>query len=244
MTDTERDQIDQDAQIFMRTCSDAIKQLRAEAEKNVISTQVKEHRGAILNLIEEYLKGICKLYSEQRAIRVKRVVDRKRLSRLEPEQHSRSSMQQSPVTEKTEEEKEPMEETSEKVLSEVAEDSVSTWEEAKVEDELSPEEIQMFEQENQRLVSEMSNLVDEVRKIEGKVVEISRLQEIFAEKVLQQETEIDNIHQLVVGATENVKEGNEDIREAIKNNAGFRVWILFFLVMCSFSLLFLDWYDS
>lgn len=33
-------------------------------------------------------------------------------------------------------------------------------------------------------------------------------------------------------------------RKAIKNNAGFRVWILFFLVMCSFSLLFLDWYDS
>uniref|UniRef100_A0A7N6BCA7 Syntaxin-18 n=1 Tax=Anabas testudineus TaxID=64144 RepID=A0A7N6BCA7_ANATE len=174
MTDSERDQIDQDAQIFMRTCSEAIKQLRNEAEKRVTSAQIKEHRVAVLDLIEMYLKGVCKLYSEQRAIRVKR----------------------------------------------------------------------MFEQENQRLVSEMNSLVDEVRQIEGKVVEISRLQEIFAEKVLQQETEIDSIHQLVVGATENVKEGNEDIREAIKNNAGFRVWILFFLVMCSFSLLFLDWYDS
>ncbi|KAB1282932.1 Syntaxin-18 [Camelus dromedarius] len=101
-----------------------------------------------------------------------------------------------------------------------------------------------FEQENQRLIGEMNSLFDEVRQIEGKVVEISRLQEIFTEKVLQQEAEIDNIHQLVVGATENIKEGNEDIREAIKNNAGFRVWVLFFLVMCSFSLLFLDWYDS
>lgn len=30
MTDNERDQIDQDAQIFMRTCSEAIKQLRSE----------------------------------------------------------------------------------------------------------------------------------------------------------------------------------------------------------------------
>uniref|UniRef100_A0A8C5E8Q3 Syntaxin-18 n=1 Tax=Gouania willdenowi TaxID=441366 RepID=A0A8C5E8Q3_GOUWI len=174
MTDNERDQIDQDAQIFMRTCAEAIKQLRNEVEKQVMSAQVKEHRGAVLDLIEVYLKGVCKLYSEQRAIRVKR----------------------------------------------------------------------MFEQENQRLISEMNSLVDEVRQIEGKVVEISRLQEIFSEKVLQQETEIDSIHQLVVGATENVKEGNEDIREAIKNNAGFRVWILFFLVMCSFSLLFLDWYDS
>uniref|UniRef100_A0A667XFB1 Syntaxin-18 n=1 Tax=Myripristis murdjan TaxID=586833 RepID=A0A667XFB1_9TELE len=210
MTDNERDQIDQDAQIFMRTCSEAIKQLRNECVCcQVTSAQVKEHRGAVLDLIEMYLKGVCKLYSEQRAIRVKRVVDKKRLS-----------------------------------VSEVLDNSVNLWEESRVEDELSPEEIQMFEQENQRLVSEMSSLVDEVRQIEGKVVEISRLQEIFAEKVLQQETEIDNIHQLVVGATENVKEGNEDIREAIKNNAGFRVWILFFLVMCSFSLLFLDWYDS
>uniref|UniRef100_A0A674EFG7 Syntaxin-18 n=1 Tax=Salmo trutta TaxID=8032 RepID=A0A674EFG7_SALTR len=223
MTDNERDQIDQDAQIFMRTCSEAIKQLRSE--------------------------GVCKLYSEQRAIRVKRVVDKKRLSRLEPEHHhSRVVVEKSPQVEHHSEEKTSKEESSsgERSVMEVPENNVSLWEEGqgRVDDELSPEEMQMFEQENQRLVSEMSNLVDEVRQIEGKVVEISRLQEIFAEKVLMQETEIDSIHQLVVGATENVKEGNEDIREAIQNNAGFRVWILFFLVMCSFSLLFLDWYDS
>ncbi|XP_035517821.1 syntaxin-18 [Morone saxatilis] len=241
MTDNERDQIDQDAQIFMRTCSEAIKQLRNEAEKQVTSAQIKEHRGAVLDLIEMYLRGVCKLYSEQRAIRVKRMVDKKRLSRLAPEHHSK--VERAPEVEPTEE-KTVKEESTEKSVSEVLDNPVNLWEEGRAEDELSPEEIQMFEQENQRLVSEMNSLVDEVRQIEGKVVEISRLQEIFAEKVLHQETEIDSIHQLVVGATENVKEGNEDIREAIKNNAGFRVWILFFLVMCSFSLLFLDWYDS
>ncbi|XP_026860511.2 syntaxin-18 [Electrophorus electricus] len=236
MTDSERDQIDQDAQIFMRTCSEAIKQLRTDAEKRVISVQMKEHRGAVLDLVDIYLKGVCKLYSEQRAIRVKRVVDKKRLSRLEPEQRGKVEKTPSEDMERT-----PHEENNGNTVSV---GGVDLWEDNKVEDELSPEEIQMFEQENQRLVNEMDSLVDEVRQIEGKVVEISRLQEIFAEKVLQQETEIDHIHQLVVGATENVKEGNEDIREAIKNNAGFRVWILFFLVMCSFSLLFLDWYDS
>ncbi|XP_037534525.1 syntaxin-18 [Nematolebias whitei] len=241
MTDSERDQIDQDAQIFMRTCSDAIKQLRSEVEKQTTSAQVKEHRGAVLDIIEMYLTGVCKLYSEQRAIRVKRLVDKKRLSKLTPE-HSRKV--EKTVEVEPAEEKIIQEETVEKNASEVQNNSINLWEEGRVEDELSPEEIQMFEQENKRLVSEMNSLVDEVRQIEGKVVEISRLQEIFAEKVLQQESEIDNIHELVVGATENVKDGNEDIREAIKNNAGFRVWILFFLVMCSFSLLFLDWYDS
>uniref|UniRef100_A0AAY5JXC2 Syntaxin-18 n=1 Tax=Esox lucius TaxID=8010 RepID=A0AAY5JXC2_ESOLU len=249
MTDNERDQIDQDAQIFMRTCSEAIKQLRSEADKQVISTQIREHRSAVLDLIEMYLKGVCKLYSEQRAIRVKRVVDRKRLECLILTNILSISFSISFMTLCLHDKYSlsvvaPCHE--ERGVADLQENSMSLWEEGqgRVEDELSPEEMQMFEQENQRLVSEMSSLVDEVRQIEGKVVEISRLQEIFAEKVLMQETEIDSIHQLVVGATENVKEGNEDIREAIKNNAGFRVWILFFLVMCSFSLLFLDWYDS
>ncbi|CAL1608600.1 unnamed protein product [Knipowitschia caucasica] len=236
MTDSERDQIDQDAQIFMRTCSEAIRNLRHE-EKKMSSAQTRDHRGVVLDLIEAYLRGVCKLYSEQRAVRVKRVVDKKRLSRLLPEFYKRE------VKPTVKLNAEASEETSEPSVSEV-DLTGDLCDEAREEDELSPEEMQMFEQENQKLVSEMNSLVDEVKQIEGKVVEISRLQEIFAEKVLQQETEIDNIHQLVVGATENVKEGNEDIREAIKNNAGFRVWILFFLVMCSFSLLFLDWYDS
>ncbi|XP_003224195.1 syntaxin-18 [Anolis carolinensis] len=247
MTDTERDQIDQDAQTFMRTCADAIQQLRTEAHKDIHSPQVKQHREAVLDFIGDYLKRVCKLYSEQRAIRVKRVVDKKRLSRLEPEQSNKSKTSSSETTVQT-----SSDELEEKSVCEISKDknvidehaNFGLWGDSKGEDELSPEEIQMFEQENQRLVGEMNSLFDEVRQIEGKVVEISRLQEIFTEKVLQQDVDIDNIHQIVVGATENIKEGNEDIREAIKNNAGFRVWILFFLVMCSFSLLFLDWYGS
>ncbi|XP_052416434.1 syntaxin-18-like [Carassius gibelio] len=79
MTDSKRDQIDQDAQIFMRTCADAIGQLRSDMGKQVVSAQVRDHRAAVLDLIEAYLRGVCKLYSEQRAVRVKRVVDKKRL---------------------------------------------------------------------------------------------------------------------------------------------------------------------
>ncbi|XP_077656570.1 syntaxin-18-like isoform X1 [Urocitellus parryii] len=56
MTDAERDQIDQDAQIFMRTCSEAIQQLRTEAHKEIHSQQVKEHRTALLDFIQDYLK--------------------------------------------------------------------------------------------------------------------------------------------------------------------------------------------
>ncbi|KAL8207629.1 UNVERIFIED_CONTAM: hypothetical protein K2H54_060125 [Gekko kuhli] len=91
MTDTERDQIDQDAQIFMRTCAEAIQQLRTEAHKDIHSPQVKQHREAVLDFIEDYLKRVCKLYSEQRAIRVKRVVDKKRLLSVEETESSSDS---------------------------------------------------------------------------------------------------------------------------------------------------------
>ncbi|KAA0709811.1 Syntaxin-18 [Triplophysa tibetana] len=226
MTDNERDQIDQDAQTFMRTCADAIGQLRSEKDRQVVSAQVKDHRAAVLDLIEVYLKGVCKLYSEQRAVRVKRVVDKKRLSRLEPE----TPCKDKPQTD--------VEDNNDKSVSD---SNVDLWEDSRVEDDLSPEEIQMFEQENQRLVGEMNSLLDEVRHIEGKVVEISRLQEIFTEKVLQQDTEIDNIHQLVVGATENVCVRVCFILNfALQNATALRVWQLYGLSPACVSLWFLS----
>ncbi len=36
------------------------------------------------------------------------------------------------------------------------------------------------------MLDHMSSLVDEVKSIEGKVIEITKLQELFSEKVLQQ----------------------------------------------------------
>ena len=43
-----------------------------------------------------------------------------------------------------------------------------------------------FEQENQLIYSELNSVADEVKQIEGKVVEISQLVDVFSEKILQQ----------------------------------------------------------
>lgn len=47
----------------------------------------------------------------------------------------------------------------------------------------------------------------------GGVCSVCLLTGFTLPSVLPQEADIDSIHQLVVGATENIKEGNEDIRE-------------------------------
>lgn len=64
----------------------------------------------------------------------------------------------------------------------------------------------------------------------------------FMPQVTLQQHNIDRIVNAVVGATENVKDANEQIKQAIQRNAGLRVWSLFFLLVMSFALLFLDWY--
>ena len=102
----------------------------------------------------------------------------------------------------------------------------------------------MFEQENEKMYQDLMNLKDDIQQIETKVVKIAELQEIFTEKVLQQRDDIDTIAANAVAATENVKDGNEELRRAIQRNASVRVYVLFFLLVMSFTLLFLDWYNE
>lgn len=51
------------------------------------------------------------------------------------------------------------------------------------EDDLSPEDIQMFESENTQLYNELKGLSEEVEQIEKNVTEIAKLQDLFTEKV-------------------------------------------------------------
>ncbi|KAL4231583.1 Syntaxin-18 [Mactra antiquata] len=246
MTDAEREKIDTEAQNIIKKCQDNLQTVKKNAEAEKVHPQVKEHREYVLALINSYLKVVCKIYSEQRAVRVKRVVDKKRISRIEPErrlsrQYSRnsdtdniSSNAQLPSTSSGNT-------ASPKVIQRVP-SQTPNYDDS--DDDISPEEAQMFEQENKAMYDEMNSLSEEISKIQGKVVEIASLQEIFTEKVLQQEEDIVKIADTAVFTTENIKEGNEEIREAMKKNAGFRVWILFFILVLTFSLLFLDWYSG
>ncbi|GIX93480.1 syntaxin-18 [Caerostris darwini] len=243
MTDSERDKIDNDAQTFMQMCVEVIKTLRKEVKKTT-SHQTKEHQEAVVSLIDQYLKAVCKIYSGQKAIRVKQAVDRQKMLRLESDFKKSKSLdnEDKPISETTRTEETSVA-TPQKESPQNPSLSPSYLSTNSPDVDFSPEELQMFEEENQRLYEDMNTLVDEVREIEGKVVEIGRLQEILSEKVLQQDQDINRISDTVMGTTENIKEGNEELRQAMKRNAGLRVYILFFLIVLSFSLLFLDWYS-
>lgn len=239
MTDDDRDQIDVGAQQIMTKCSQLLKELKREVADTELSQQNQEHREIMLLLIENFLKDVCKIYSEQKAIRVKRAIEFRKVARLEVD--SKRSLNSTIRPESPAPSKKELEvNKSSMTISEMDNEGTNSL---NVEGELSPEDIQMFESENEQLFNELNTLTEEVKQIESKVVHIAELQEVFTEKVLEQDKDLDRLMTTVVGTTENVKEANEQIRQAIQRNAGLRVWILFFLLVMSFTLLFLDWYN-
>lgn len=82
MSDEKRDQIDVGSQNIIATCSQLIKELRRELLHSEASQQQLEHQEIMLFLIEEYLKKVCKIYSEQKAIRVKRAMEVRKIAKF------------------------------------------------------------------------------------------------------------------------------------------------------------------
>lgn len=214
MTEYDREELDKKSQEIITFCSNQIKEYKQYIQKKEKKKQREEHYLNIINSVENYLKEVSKVYAETKAIRIKKVVETHKLSKLEGPQKS-------------------------KVVTEHIHNNT-----ADIDEEFSTEEIQMFELENEGLYKELNSLADEIKQMESKVVHISELQQTFTEQVFQQEKDIERIATTVATATDDVKDANDQIRQAIKRNAGLRVWVLFFLLVMSFSLLFLDWYND
>ncbi|XP_045500938.1 syntaxin-18 [Colias croceus] len=248
MSEYERDQIDTGAQRIINTCSHLLKEFRNDNRKLSVSQQTREYMDAVIDLVDAYLKAVCKIHSELKAFRVKRALDMRKLSRLELPQKKSSIPNPfvdnviEPIEKDNVDNEIVNEETdSPRTKMELSENEVAVMSD---EGELSAEELQMFESENVQLLNELNSMTEEVRQIESKVLHIAELQEIFTEKVLQQEQDIDRIANTVVGTTETMKDANDQIKQAIQRNAGLRVYMLFFFLVMSFTLLFLDWYND
>ncbi|KAJ8683676.1 hypothetical protein QAD02_019468 [Eretmocerus hayati] len=241
MTDAERDEIDLAAQETISVCSKLIKELRREVILSDISQQNQEHQEIVIIVIEEYLKRACRIYSEQKALRVKQAIEMKKISKLEPLKAKDSNDVKKLNATESMDTTENMNEASVLKIQEINGDVSGVGQSEN--EQFSSEDIQVFEAENEQLYNELNTLTEEIAEIESKVVHISELQEIFTEKVMDQDKNLERVLTTVVGSTENVIEANEQIRKAIQRNAGLRVWVLFFLLVMSFTLIFLDWYN-
>jgi len=235
MSDFERDKIDAETNSLIKTINSLVDDFKKDLRKRLtkLSGQHTLHLEAVSDILEADLKLACQNFSEQRAIRVQKELEIQKLSRLEIK--ARKSTPSDPLLEQDAQEKPEQQQINWALEDDEDSDSNQA---------LSPEEMQLFERENEKMLEDLMSLKDDVQQIESKVVKIAELQQIFTEKVLQQKDDIELISSNAVGASENIKDGNEEIREAIQNRASIRVYILFFLLVMAFTLLFLDWYDE
>ncbi|CAD5225285.1 unnamed protein product [Bursaphelenchus okinawaensis] len=98
--------------------------------------------------------------------------------------------------------------------------------------------------ENDRIYDKFTQRTNEIEMIESQFAEVQKLQRTFAEKVVEQERDIEIIHDKTIHTLENLEQANDFIREAIKNSASRRVIALFCLIVLTLVLLFVDWYNA
>lgn len=270
MSNEERDIIDKETEKIISICTQFICELKMEYGTKALTKQQRIHINAVLELLANYLKAVYNIFNDQKNYRISRDIESYKFLKLNADRKTMSieikddfDLYDNKDDEEEEERKQQHNEeetgNNENVLrrrknkgKKDADSSVSTHHQSLEDDrqqesalnELNSEDLQMLEIENKQLMTVFKGLTEEVQQIERHVYDIAKLQEIFTEKVSIQKNEIERISNTVIGTTENVKEANEQIREATQRNAGLRVYILFFLLVMSFSLLFLDWYND
>ncbi|XP_055307682.1 syntaxin-18 [Sitodiplosis mosellana] len=269
MSDVERNIIDEESDKIVSLCNKYLNDLKAECLKDRVRSkrQVVEHQLAIIDLLSGFLKDISRMHNEQKEIRIQHELETYKLLKLESNicvmRHTNKNTKKNDVNfdqsqiasitrrkqNKSDSEKEPYAKSKNiKTLntsqSDVAIDEDQGDKFASSYDNVSSDDIQMLESENIQLLNDIRGISDEVDRIGENVVRIAKLQNEFTEKVTVQKDDIERIGNVVVGTTENIKDANEQIKQAIQRNAGLRVWVLFFLIVMSFALLFLDWYND
>nr|XP_023017893.1 syntaxin-18-like [Leptinotarsa decemlineata] len=83
MTEIDRQQIDTMAEEIISKCTKLISEYRKEIASIPKTKQAEEHYQNVIETLDKYLKNVSKIYTETKAVRVKRVIETHKLSKLE-----------------------------------------------------------------------------------------------------------------------------------------------------------------
>ena len=234
-------QVDAGADHVAKQCRNLIAKYKEDLHKSGLNQSAQEHHLSVCSGLDAFLQSVVSFHSEMRAVRASKHLEMKKLSRLEVT--SVESRRQEIGGGQVRHQVNDQELREAAITAASNKTSSEYWDETAEDVEMTPEEASMMELENERLLDHLSSLENQVDQVQSKVVKIAELQSIFTEKVLQQAENIEKVHEDTVATTENIKGGNEAVRQAIQNKATYRVYILFIILVFSFSLLFLDWYN-
>lgn len=264
MTDERRNKLDRQIEEFIGQCRETMQVLRSEIRLNTTSAQVIEHRTAVIEMVMRILNDFVNYSTKLQTTRVQRTTEKERMGRIVRNNlyYSSRLKEDDPILslEDTARDLEDklLTSISSKESSTAGQGGLSLSQNYSIDEhdyrqqsliasehdaELSQQEFVMLVKENSIIHDELTTFRDEVQLLHRKVNQISKLQEMFREKVQEQDIELNEVHEIAVQSSENIKGGNEQIREAMQKNASWRALFLIYVITLGFTILFLDWYN-
>ena len=226
-SDTVRDGIESEVRLSVKACQAHITMLKSTVQEveaaKTEGVQGVAHMHGVVLIVTEMLQRVAASFDQCRKVRFKKVL-------AEAEHRRRRAPPRPPTPPRRNTEPAPAASTT---------DEGSTTETT----ETSGQQVQaqVHVTEGDVLVDELTTLVEQVRKAEGQVAEMSALSSLFATHVQAQAAQIEQLYAQAVESTRNLESGNVQLKKTIKRRGegSFIVGIVLFIA--TFSLLFLDW---
>ncbi|CAG8527536.1 2886_t:CDS:2 [Paraglomus occultum] len=251
LTDKERDEIDLHAKTIIQQCLDRIKLLE-ESEHARQNTHLNNplsmllptallpeehdllaaHRSSIIWLLNMKLTEVSKIQKDQQKARIMKELAKRESVLYKPA--SKSAPSASPSLIDVDSEKDVRSKTNNVVIDGREDD---------FEESLSAEQKMMLDMENVSILKELETTLDQVTQAERALMEISTLQSVLSNHLAVQTQQTDRLYAEAVATSERVREGNQMLTKARQRASDARKGILIFLILASFVLLFLDWFD-
>ncbi|KAL8130550.1 hypothetical protein V2J09_019705 [Rumex salicifolius] len=230
-TEQERDSIEHEVTAFIKSCQEQINILKAsinDEEANSkgwrsISTSPNAdtiaHKHGVVLILSERLHTVTSQFDKLRAIRFRDAISRAMPRRKLKRGSDSKSVEEPKVVDANDHE-----------LSEV---------------QPNPQRVQqqLLDDETRSLQAELTSLLEGAQETETKMIEMSALNHLMSTHVLQQAQQIEALYDQAVEATQNVELGNKELSQAVQRNSSSRTFLILFLVVLTFSILFLDWYS-
>lgn len=239
-TEQERDSIEHEVTIFVKSCKEQIDVLRNsinEEDANSkgwlglkgdnLNADTIAHKHGVVLILSEKLHTVTSQFDQLRAIRFQDAINR-----VTPRRKRKTTIKSNAAETSASNNLDP----DMKRDSEVRDPDVSQAAPIRVQE-------QLLDDETRALQVELNSLLDSVQETETKMVEMSALNHLMSTHVLQQAQQIELLYEQAVEATQNVELGNKELSQAIQRNSSSRTFLLLFLFVLTFSILFLDWYS-
>ncbi|CAK0783174.1 hypothetical protein CVIRNUC_006373 [Coccomyxa viridis] len=224
-SEAERDRIEEQVGLYMRSCTDNIARLEASLAPGQPGIQSLNphglaHRHGVALILSEKLQAVGTAFDRCRSVRYHQLLQQQR--QLQQKRQRLNAIQGSSTYRP---ELEPAQQSSAFAA-------------------LPPEQQQALEQENQALVSELSSLNQSARSIESTLRELAQLSQMFSAQVMHQAEQIEQLYSQAVKATVYTEKGNVSLGRAIRASGSASQLLIWFIIFFAMAILFFDWFHS